>query len=58
MEVINLAGKYEKQLLKFLIVFRQVMEKGTSELTQNTEFISGGLTINNNNTPKKWHIMP
>ena len=43
MEVINLAGKYEKQLLKFLFVFCQVMEKGMSELTQNTEFISDGL---------------
>ncbi len=40
---INLAGKYEKQLLKFLFVFCQVMEKGTSELTKNAEFISGGL---------------
>ena len=41
--VISLEGKYEKRLLKFLFVFCQVMEKGMSELTQNAEFISGGL---------------
>ncbi len=32
-----------KQYEKLLFVFCQVMEKGTSELTQNAEFISGGL---------------
>ena len=39
----NLGGKYEKQLLKVLFVFCQVMKKGTSELTQNAEFILSGL---------------
>ena len=37
--------KYEKQLLKSLFVFYQVMEKGKSELIQNAEFISSGLMI-------------
>ena len=33
-----------KLLLKFLFNFCQVMEKGTSELTRNAEFISDGLS--------------
>ena len=41
--VINLAGKSEKLLLKFMFVFCQVLEKGMSELTQNAEFIPDGL---------------
>ena len=40
-------GKYEKRLLKILFVFCQVIEKGTSELTQNAEFVSGGLMSGN-----------
>ncbi len=37
--LINLVWKYEKQGLIFF------MEKGTSKLTQNAEFISGGLIL-------------